>query len=155
MAIFTFSRACAIFDRCFKFSAGDAPIAPSARGPFPVLKMPSTGGAPGRTTTCGGPIYMRLASIIDGRDIGAEGGRIIAPVFGPATGQNLRELPHATINERDEGTSATARLSTGAIFPGAQPQTCATAQTPSRGSSSWNRQAASRSGERSEKAPWS
>jgi succinate-semialdehyde dehydrogenase/glutarate-semialdehyde dehydrogenase len=53
--------------------------------------------------------YGKLALYIDGRFIQAGPGRNSEPVFDPATGDTLGELPHATAAELDEAVDAAVR----------------------------------------------
>jgi succinate-semialdehyde dehydrogenase/glutarate-semialdehyde dehydrogenase len=54
-------------------------------------------------------MYCELALYIDGRFIPAGAGRAGEPVFNPATGETLAELPHATMAELDEAVAAAER----------------------------------------------
>ncbi|MEP6868993.1 MAG: NAD-dependent succinate-semialdehyde dehydrogenase [Novosphingobium sp.] len=54
-------------------------------------------------------MYCELALCIDGRFIPAGPGRDSEPVFDPATGETLADLPHATMAELDEAVAAAAR----------------------------------------------
>ena len=53
--------------------------------------------------------YTTLSLYIDGRFIANGDGRTAEPVFDPATGRTLAELPHATTGDLDEAAAAAAR----------------------------------------------